>query len=118
NEHLLKILAQVDGSTYFAPKIKLLLEEAKKENLQIGLVTSSEKVITTSLLKIANLSNFFSFVLTRDDSLKVKPDPWPYLAAMKHFQASVVSTLIFEDSIVGIEAAKASGAHVIKAEWY
>lgn len=118
NRHLLRILGQVDGSTYIWPAIIELLNDAKNDGLQIGLVTSSEKVITVELLKLAKIGHFFSYTLTRDDSLKVKPDPWPYVHAMKHFDAKTESTLIFEDSNVGIEAAKGSGAHVIKAEWY
>lgn len=118
NRHLLRILSQVDGSTYISPAIVKLLDDAKNERLQIGLVTSSEKVITKELLKLSKIGHFFSYILTRDDTLIVKPDPWPYKTAMKHFSAQVESTVIFEDSNVGIEAATGSGAHVIKAEWY
>jgi beta-phosphoglucomutase len=118
NRHLLNLRSQVDGSTYFSPKLKSLLLEATQEKFQIGLVTSSEKVVTLELLKLANLSNFFSYVLTRDDTDYVKPDPWPYLTAMAHFKASPDTTLVFEDSNVGMEAAQKAGAHLIKAEWY
>ncbi len=118
NRHLLNILSKVDGSTYISPMLVDLLEAAKNEGMQMGLVTSSEKVITVELLKLAKIGHYFSYVLTRDDSVKVKPDPWPYKTAMAHFEAQAESTLIFEDSNVGIEAAQASGAHVIRAEWY
>ena len=118
NRHLLAILSKVDGSTYFSPRLKTLLTEATQEKFQIGLVTSSEKVVTLELLKLAGLGDFFSYVLTRDDTEFVKPDPWPYLKAMSHFKAAPESTLVFEDSKVGMEAAQRSGAHLIKAEWY
>lgn len=118
NRYLLEILKSVDGATYLAPAMKSLLIEAQTAGLQIGLVTSSEKIITQKLLRLTELESYFTYVLTRDDSLKVKPDPWPYLTAMTYFQAQAESTLVFEDSLVGLEAAKGSGAHVIKAEWY
>lgn len=118
NRHLLNVLSQVEGKSYLSPLLSVLLEEAKKDNLQVGLVTSSEKVITHELLKLAGLDQYFSFVLTRNDSLKVKPDPWPYLRALEHFKARPELTVIFEDSPVGIEAARLSGSHVIKVEWY
>jgi beta-phosphoglucomutase-like phosphatase (HAD superfamily) len=37
---------------------------------------------------------------------------------MEHFQSTPESTLIFEDSVVGLEAAKGTGAYMVKAEWY
>jgi HAD superfamily hydrolase (TIGR01549 family) len=118
NRHLLTLLSQIDGSTYFSPLLKTLLAEATAEGFQVGLVTSSEKVITLKLLKLAGLENFFSYVLTRDDTEVVKPDPWPYVRAMKHFGADPSTTLVFEDSKVGMQAASSAGAHLIKAEWY
>lgn len=118
NRHLLKLLSSVNGSTFISPLITSLLAELNQSKLKVGLVTSSEKVITEELLKLANIAGQFSFILTRDDSLKVKPDPWPYLKAMDFFKSSAGETLVFEDSNVGLEAARASGAHVVKAQWY
>jgi beta-phosphoglucomutase len=116
--YLLAILNEVDATTYLSPAIRALLEEAKTDELQIGLVTSSEKIITELLLKFTKLESFFDYVLTRNDSLQVKPDPWPYLKAIAHFGAQPETTLVFEDSLVGIEAASGAHAHIIKAEWY
>ena len=116
NRHLLAILAQVDPQSYFHPALKSLLKEA--QGMNVGLVTSSEKVITEALLKLADANKYFSFVLTRDDSKEVKPDPWPYLHAMKNFAADPGTTIVFEDSQVGLTSARASGAHAVKAEWY
>lgn len=118
NRQLLSLLSKVDGSTYFSPLLKKLLEEATQDGMQVGLVTSSEKVITMELLKLAGLSGFFTYILTRDDTEIVKPDPWPYLTAMKHFGSLPENTLVFEDSKVGMKAAQDAGAHLIKAEWY
>ncbi len=118
NRHLLDILKSVHGDTFFSPAIRLLLDSAKAEGFKLGLVTSSEKLITQELLRLVELENFFHFVLTRDDSEEVKPEPWPYLKAMEILKSSHENTLIFEDSNVGITAAQRSLAHVIKAEWY
>lgn len=118
NRHLLQILSQVDGKNYLSPMIEFLLTEAKSEGIQIGLVTSSEKIITNELLKLSRLDKTFDYILTRDDTLHVKPNPWPYLKAMDSLGAAREFTLIFEDSQVGLEAARGSGAHFIEARWY
>jgi beta-phosphoglucomutase len=118
NRYLLKILQNLNGASYLSDSIVSLLEEANASGLQVGLVTSSEKIITLELLRITKLEKFFALVLTRDDSVKVKPDPWPYVRAMEHFGAQPETTIVFEDSQVGLESARAAGAHLIKAEWY
>ena len=118
NRHLLQILSRLDSSSYIAEGIEKLLKEARPANIQVGLVTSSEKIITTKLLELSKLGHYFSYILTRDDSIKVKPDPWPYLKALASLKAQTETTIVFEDSYVGLEAAAAAGVHVIKAEWY
>lgn len=118
NTSLLKILKKVPTEDFFSEQLRALLDQAKKEKLTIGLVTSSEKIITQELLKISKTYDYFDLILTRDDSLKVKPDPWPYLFAMSQLNCLSHETLIFEDSNVGMEAALNSGANVIRANWY
>ena len=44
---------------------------------------------------------------------KSKPDPWPYLEAMKRLGSSSEETIIMEDSINGIKSAIAAGCKVI-----
>lgn len=118
NANLIELLRNVDPITYFAKEVLALLNDARKDGMFIALVTSSEKVVTEELLKIAKLEKFFDYVLTRDDTPHVKPDPWPYHKARSVSGFEVYESLIFEDSNVGLEAATTSGAHVIKVEWY
>lgn len=118
NRHLLEILNKLGGDVFFSPQLALLLAQARAGGLQLGLVTSSEKLITQELLRLVKLEEFFDLVITRDDSEEVKPSPWPYLKAMEQLGTSHELTVIFEDSSVGLSAATASRAHVIKAEWY
>jgi HAD superfamily hydrolase (TIGR01509 family) len=118
NSLVIEILQKTSLETYFATGVQKLLKEAKSNGFYLGLVTSSEKIITKKLLKLTELENFFHLILTRDDCPKHKPDPWPYLKAMEISGHETHEIIIFEDSRVGIEAAIASGNHVIKVEWY
>jgi len=118
NQKILEMLQSLSAEAYFHRDLGTLLNQIKNANIQLGLVTSSERIITQELLKLAQIEEYFHFVLTRDDSLKVKPDPWPYIHTMTYFNSSPSETIIFEDSKVGLEAAIASGAYSIKAEWY
>jgi HAD superfamily hydrolase (TIGR01509 family) len=118
NANVIELLRKMKNSTYFSKEVSKLLNEARKSGYFIALITSSEKIVTQELLKIARLDNFFDFVLTRDDTPHVKPDPWPYLKALSVSGFEGYETLIFEDSHVGLESATLSGSHVIKVEWY
>ena len=118
NAHLLRLLSNEKNKEYFPMEMKSLLDEAKESKLYLALVTSSEKIITMELLKLVGLNGFFKLIITRDDCPTHKPDPYPYLKALKIAGVSAHEALIFEDSNVGLLAADGSGCHVIKAEWY
>ena len=118
NSNIIQLLLKTPLESYFQIEIKHLLDSARDNGLFIGLVTSSEKLVTTELLKITGLSHVFDLILTRDDCPKYKPDPWPYLKASELSGFEKHEILIFEDSHVGLEAASHTGSHVIKAEWY
>lgn len=118
NQRVIKILKSIDKSSFMHPQILPLLQAAKESGWFVALVTSSEKIITGELLKIAGLNSFFDLELTRDDCPRHKPDPWPYLEALRVAGLTPSEAIIFEDSPVGLSAAVASHAHVIKVEWY
>lgn len=54
-------------------------------------------------------------VYTRDYG-PAKPDPWMYNECMRVCNSAPEETIIFEDSLVGIQGAKLTGAHVIAVE--
>lgn len=118
NNNLLVILKSVDPRDFFPQEILALMLEAKNEKLKLGLITSSEKIVTLELLTMAGIFEHFDVVLTRDDCPAHKPDPWPYKEAMKRLDVRPEEALIFEDSDVGLTAALASGAQVIKVKWF
>ncbi len=118
NTNVIELLKKTPLESYFSPEMQNLLKEARHHKMYVALITSSEKVVTEKLLKIAKLDSYFDLVLTRDDCPKHKPDPWPYNKAREISGFEKFEILIFEDSNVGLEAATTSGTHVIKVEWY
>jgi HAD superfamily hydrolase (TIGR01509 family) len=118
NVNVIDLLRRTEVETYFSPSVSKLICEAKNAGFYLALVTSSEKAVTEELLRLTGHHDFFHFVLTRDDTPHVKPDPWPYLKAKEVSQKEIHEIVIFEDSHVGLEAATKSGAYVVKVEWY
>lgn len=98
--------------------IKNFLVDLKNENYNMALVTASERDVAIALLEHTDIISLFDTIICRDDLEKSKPDPLPYVTAMKRLGSSCDETLIFEDSETGLKAARSSKAKYIKAEWF
>ena len=61
-----------------------------------------------------NLSEGIDGIISGDDVTQPKPNPECFLRAMNIVGATPRETIIFEDSAMGLEAAKASGAAYVK----
>lgn len=118
NINLLGILEKTAPADFFPEGTRELLHEIKNAGHFLGLVTSSEEVVTNALLRLAGIEDLFEIKLTRDNCPKHKPDPWPYLKAIELSGREHHETLIFEDSEVGITAGLGAKAHIIKVEWF
>ena len=54
----------------------------------------------------------FDLIISHEDIINVKPNPEGFIKAMEYFDIEPKETIIFEDSDVGIEAARNSQANV------
>lgn len=87
-----------------------------QEEYYTAIVTTASRQNTLELLNAFDLTNQFSLILTQEDITKTKPDPEGFLKAMTHFGVAGGDTLIFEDSLVGLQAALCTKAAVMKIE--
>lgn len=92
NEHLIGILRALRGE------------------YKSALVTTASRANCSDILNHFQLTDLFDLVLTHDDIIHSKPDPEGFLKAMAYFDATAEETVIFEDSDVGLEAAKRTSA--------
>lgn len=89
------------------------LREAKSLGLAVGLATSSNrKWIDLHFAKLG-IGEYFDTVYTADDVERVKPDPELYMKAMETLGVKGHETIVFEDSLNGLKAAKAAGAFCV-----
>ena len=95
------------------PGVVNYLKEAKNEGLRIGLASSSTRNWVESYLSEHELNQYFEVINTSDDVSKVKPDPELYINTMTSLQVEGNETVVFEDSLNGLRAAKAAGAHCV-----
>lgn len=89
------------------------LEEAKELGYRIGLASSSSREWVEGFLRQFNLWEYFSVVKTREDVVKVKPDPALYLKALEDMQVEPHEALAIEDSLNGAMAAIEAGMKCI-----
>lgn len=87
-----------------------IIKALRGSGYKTAVVTTASKENCREILGAFNIMDIFDLILTHDDIEKVKPDPEGFLKAMQYFKAKPEETIIFEDSDVGIEAAKQSGA--------
>ena len=87
-----------------------------KDEYYLALVTTASKKNTKEITDYFGITDMFDLCLTKEDIKKTKPDPEGFLAAMEFFNVSAKDTVIFEDSDVGIEAARRAGATVFAVD--
>lgn len=59
-----------------------------------------------NIMQKANLDQYFTRIFTKEDAKKIKPDPEIHLRILREFQVSPEECIIFEDSLIGLEAAR------------
>ena len=96
------------------PGILDFLYELKKNGIPTAIVTSShEKKMENAWRAHPGLKEMVTTVLTSNDFSASKPDPECFLKAMERLNGRPERTIVFEDSLHGIQAGKNSGAYVI-----
>jgi HAD superfamily hydrolase (TIGR01509 family) len=79
-----------------------------------AIASTARKENLMNAVTYLGISGAFDMILAGIDVKEGKPSPEIYIKAMESLGATPSETLIFEDSEVGLEAAKASGAKYIK----
>lgn len=83
-----------------------VVKKLKDKEIKLALVTSSDRKSTDKVLSKANLEGVFDATVTVEEVVNRKPNPEPYLLAMKKLDLSSNDCIIVEDSSTGLESAK------------
>jgi len=83
-----------------------------KERYHLAIVTTASRRNTVEILNKFGCQGLFDCLITQEDITKDKPNPQGFELAMRNFNKDAAHTVIFEDSLVGVQAAKATGATV------
>jgi HAD superfamily hydrolase (TIGR01509 family) len=80
--------------------------------LPMAIVTSCRRPHFDQMHHRSGLTGFFDFILTREDYLRGKPDPEPYVTACRRAGVEPKDCLAVEDSERGVTSAAAAGLQV------
>ena len=85
-----------------------------KQDHETALVTMAQKQNAETVISNAGISEIFDHIITGDQVVMAKPNPEAYLKALELSGLNPFEVLAFEDSVSGIQAAKAAGIQVLK----
>lgn len=95
------------------PGVHKLVTLLKRRGLPLGVASSSPRRLIDAVLHRLELSYEFAVVHSAEEEARGKPDPAVYLTAARLLAVSPASCLVFEDSVAGIQAARAAGMRVV-----
>jgi len=109
NQHYRQILRQPPP---LRPQVRETLGELA-DRVRMALVTGSPRDQLQLMLGSSGLLGFFETIVTGDDCSHSKPDPEPYLTALKLLRVSASRCIAVEDSPRGLASARAAGVACI-----
>jgi beta-phosphoglucomutase-like phosphatase (HAD superfamily) len=100
-----------DGSTV-GPEMRAALRFAA-ERVPVAIVSAAAGREIDVVVDGAGIRDALALIVSQDDVQNGKPDPECYLTAARLLGVEPGALLVFEDTDVGVAAAKAAGARVV-----
>lgn len=91
-----------------------VFKQIKKQKIAVGIASNSIRDTLVSCLNSIGVLEYADVYLSNEDVNSPKPNPEIYNLCMLKLGSSPASTVIFEDSNIGKEAARQSGAFLVE----
>ncbi|MEM7342828.1 MAG: HAD-IA family hydrolase [Chloroflexota bacterium] len=101
-----------DDSTLM-PYVAELIPNLKSAGYRLAVATASDAQWANRWLTQFALIDYFEVIATKDNVTNNKPAPDVYLYAAEQLAVQPEKCLVFEDSLAGVQAAKAAGMTVV-----
>jgi beta-phosphoglucomutase len=105
NEDYLSYLVDMDEREILSGVVKVL-EYLKNNNQAIALGSASKNA--RPILEKTNIMHFFDAIVDGNDVSNAKPDPEVFLQAARKLGITNQNSIVFEDSVAGIQAANSA----------
>lgn len=107
-----RMVSKFKGDLPFMPGAVELINELRSHGVPLTLVSASPRSLVDAVLANFEVNPFVRSISSNDVKVS-KPDPEGYLLAASSGGHDISNSLVLEDSLTGVTAAKASGAWVL-----
>lgn len=90
------------------------LSRLKAEGYKLAVCSNSVRQSVHAMMQLSALDGYLDLLISNEDVTRSKPDPEMYVLAMERLDVAPEACLILEDNEHGLEAARASGGHVMR----
>jgi len=111
-EIIARMVEKFKGDLPFMPGAIELIEDLRAHGVPLTLVSASPRSLVDAALSNFEVDPFVRSISSNDVKVS-KPDPEGYLLAATSGGHEISNSLVLEDSLTGVTAAKASGAWVL-----
>lgn len=115
-KHIIEELYEFEQNMSYAPipGVMEFMKQLKAASVPMAVVTSSNKAKMENVYRhYPDFKDIVGHVFTSESFTRSKPDPECFLMAMHALRGTPEDTVVFEDSVNGLKAARASGATVV-----
>jgi len=89
------------------------LDVVRGSGLALAIASSSPSGLIEAVVDKLEIRDYFSVMCSADEDALGKPDPAVYLRTAERLSVDPRACLVFEDSLLGVRAAKAAGMTVV-----
>jgi HAD superfamily hydrolase (TIGR01509 family) len=100
-------LAQLESVAAIDPVIDVV--RRSRGRVPMAVVTGGHRAVCTRILEHVGIADAFDALVASEDTSLHKPDPEPFLEAARRLGARPQRCVVWEDSDLGIEAARRAG---------
>jgi beta-phosphoglucomutase family hydrolase len=111
---------EFENNMHLTPEIKIVtdLVRAHHGKLPMAVGTGGSRRLSLKTLEIIGFKNYFDVLVTSEDVANFKPNPETFLKCAQQMGVNPSDCEVFEDGILGIQAAQNAGMMVVDVTQY
>ena len=112
--------AEFEKNMHLTPEIKVVTDLVRMWHgkLPMAVGTGGSRRLSLKSLEIIGLKDYFDILVTSEDVSNFKPHPDTFLRCAELMGVNPVDCEVFEDGLLGLQAAKAAGMMVVDVTQY
>ena len=112
--------AEFEQNMHLAPEIKIITDMVRGNygKMPIAIGTGGSRRLSLKTLEIIGLQRYFDVLVTSEDVIHFKPHPETFLKCAELMGIAPPDCEVFEDGILGIQAARTAGMMVVDVTRY